>query len=114
MSTFLYIVLSPSLSTILLCLYVKCQHFVPCPFGSECTFVPYHFGSECTFVPCHFGSECTFVPCHLAQCTHAYKVPVLHPGDENADEADEGELDKGEEHHDKADDHEDVQCCSSK
>ncbi len=52
------------------------------------------------------------IPGHLAQGADPDKVPVLHPGDEDADEADEGELHKGEEDHHEADHHEDVQSCS--
>ncbi len=61
------------------------------------------------------GKSLTFfysVPGHLAQGADPDEVPVLHPGDEDADEADEGELHEGEEDHHEADHHEDVQSCS--
>ncbi len=51
------------------------------------------------------------IPSHLAQGADPDEVPVLHPGDEDADEADEGELYEGEEDHHEADHHEDVQSC---
>ncbi len=56
---------------------------------------------------------CTIhIPSHLAEGADPDEVPVLHPGDEDADEADEGELHEGEEDHHEADHHEDVQSCS--
>ena len=51
------------------------------------------------------------VPSHLSQCSHSHNIIDLHPLDEDANEADECKLNKGEEDHGEAEHDIEIQSC---